>query len=374
MSEEAESKTHNQNGPPKFVTGQEDRHSLNLSDTLQLGSNLEYLRLLGDGENIKSPDKDHVLEVISTIHQILSSRDIETIVEEQIESYRGNLESSGEPKLSPSELENLEKKAITWSHLLDRELKNEKRIPAAEAGLLDIDGLIETPEKLFPGQVWDWLDDRPQSDLKEACKTLAVDCPTASVMLSLRAVEHCLTEWYEEENEELERAAWGSVLDLLMEEYAEEEKKNDTVLTQLSDLPPVLTTLYHLKEKRNEVSHPEKSPNPMEARRTLMIVASTISEIFEEVQGITPTDDRKDRIVRRANAEVSWNLSDRGDIVMSAIKRFDEENDYDGAPRDLVVDACRDFGLSEEEIHELIRDLLMGGHVYEPDENTLKPI
>ncbi len=183
-------------------------------------------------------------------------------------------------------------------------------------------------------------------------------------MLSLRAVEHCLREWYEYENEPIESASWGHVLDLLMEEFVTDEKKNDTVLTQLSDLPPVLTNLYYLKEKRNEVNHPEESPDGQEARQTLMIVASTITEIFEyitekEVEGMDVLEPPMD-------------YEDDEDYIVEIMRMLESQYE-NGVPRTAIYKATEMFDkdLSRDEVEALIQDILMGGRAYEPMDERL---
>jgi hypothetical protein len=192
-------------------------------------------------------------------------------------------------------------------------------------------------------------------------------------MLSLRAVEHCLRKWYEQQNETLD-AAWGRVLDQLMEEYTEDDKKNDTVLTQLSDLPPVLSTLYYLKEKRNEVNHPEKSPSPREARRTLIIVASTITEIHNEMRSeareearstIEGTNGRLGTTTREITSEEEELLG----LIQEAEHRSDDMID-----KSTIIDMASDLGLAESEVRSMMRELLMSGRMYEPAEGKVKTI
>lgn len=283
---------------------------------------------------------------------------------------------SPEERISPDQAEDLKKQVTSWIHLFSRDLSNETRIPAVASGILDIDILVESPNELFNQEVWEWLDTRPREDIIEACRSVAVGCATASVMLSLRAVEHCLREWYEQENESLE-AAWGRVLDQLMEEYAEEDKRNDTVLTQLSDLPPVLTTLYYLKEKRNEVNHPEESPSSREARRTLLIVSSTITEIYEVMrnkaadEALTEVEGRKSSMGGRSKQVYSANLTETGEEVLDLIVEMD---DGDGVEKSLLIDAAKDLELAASDTDDIIQDLLMGGHIYEPKDGYITPI
>lgn len=292
-----------------------------------------------------------------------------SILVQQISQYREYINEENR-----SDLEEVEKKAITWVNLLSQELKNQKSIPISDAGVLNIESLVESPKSLFGEKVWQWLDQKPQADIEESCRALAVECPTASVMLSLRAVEHCLRRWYEQENQPLDRGGWGQVLDQLMEEHASEEKRNDTVLTQLSDLPPVLSNLYYLKEKRNEVNHPERSPTIQEARRTLIIVSSTISDIYDESYTVE-IDEQKEADPENGDMvpRMSPTTMNKEDLVYSIVNNAATYTG-DAVDRGDIFEISRGFGLNEDEIDELLEDLLMSGRVYEPRADKIKPI
>lgn len=349
-----------------------------LADALQLGTHIEYLRQTAKNDSIS---KDNVMDILDRIDRIFQTRNIESEVGSQVSDLKRELDESELVTLPDEEIDRLEKKAITWNHLINQDLQREKRIPVSQTGLLDVDRLVDSPESLFSRPVWEWLDDRPKSDIQEACRTIVINCPTSSVMLSLRAVEHCLREWYEQGNQELDEAAWGQVLDRLMEEYAQEEKKNDTVLTQLSDLPPVLSTLYHLKEKRNEVNHPEKSPNEQEARRTLMIVASTITEIFEEIRDEIATEVKGEQKYMSGGSQLTlgirraktYDVEDPHELFYSGIRRL-ERNNNGTAPVSLLFEFGEAMGFSEEEVDDIIHDLLMDGRIYKPSEHEIKSI
>lgn len=362
----------NNTPPPDFAKNQEERKMFTLADALQLGTHIEYLRQITakDGE-VHVRD---VLDAVERIDRIFDTRNIDSEVADQVRDIKQEFEEETLDTLPDEEVNRLEKKAITWNHLINQDLRRERRIPVSQTGLLDVDRLVDSPEGLFSEPVWDWLDERPKSDIREACRTIVIGCPTSSVMLSLRAVEHCLREWYEEGNQELDEAAWGQVLDKLMEEYVEEEKKNDTVLTQLSDLPPVLSTLYHLKEKRNEVNHPEKSPDAQEARRTLMIVASTITEIFEEIRDEVATRlEGRQQTLSGGRAITHDGSTDYHDMFLSAIRKLSKRSDGT-VSHAAVVDFGESLGFEEDEISTILRDLMMHGAMYQPDDDTYVPI
>lgn len=368
--------------PSELISTDEEESPISLTDTLEIGQILEYLRRAAKHHhqyNIGDIDGNQILGSLKRLEELLRSKEFESTVIGQVAGLRNELEGrydDPESTLDLEDREELHQKSITWQHLLREDLANEQRIPVSNIGLLEADRLIENPQNLVDSPVWNWLDERPKSDLREACKTLVIGCSTSSVMLSLRAVEHCLREWYQQENEPLE-AAWGHVLDQLMEEYVEDEKKNDTVLTQLSDLPPVLSNLYYLKEKRNEVNHPDESPDEYEAQRTLMIVASTISDIYEEMDTWVLSDDGKvDREEMERIKDIDFDVSESDDIYdvfYKAIRDMDR-NSEEGAPKSAIYDFGKQMDLGEDQVDEILKGLLYDGKAYEPSNDRMRPI
>ena len=362
--------------PPQVGEQQTTASHLTLTQVYNIGINLESLRKeLQSSEG--DPNIGQIIQILRKVESVLSDvypdKEVTRLVEEEI----SKLKESESDNLPDDTIEELEIQITSWIHLFGRILDEETRIPASNLGIINVHKLSESPADLFDEQVWNWLDQRPRSDIEEACRSAAVNCSTASVMLSLRAVEHCLRQWYEKRNGEIDVTAWGAVLDQLMEEYTDDQKRNDTVLTQMSDFPPVLTSLYYLKEKRNEVSHPDESPSSREAWRTLIIVASTISDIYDEIGPNTlevPTrsevDDPLTSVIRWESDEEAEMTEDR---LISLINTMDNG---DGARRDHVIRVQRELdpSVSSKEVHNAIQDLLMKGKVYMPEDNLLRSI
>ncbi|MFB6100601.1 MAG: hypothetical protein ABEK16_04990 [Candidatus Nanohalobium sp.] len=136
------------------------------------------------------------------------------------------------------------------------------------------------------------MPNRTRSDIREACRSLAVKCPTAATFLALRAVEDRLRYWYEkEEGKSIEEEAWGQVLDKMEKIYDEKES------------PPVMANLQFLKSKRNDVSHPDESPNMSEAETTILRVRGTITEIYEELSYGQEADEDSPSLSRNEDIE-----------------------------------------------------------------------
>lgn len=351
-----------------FTGKASNKESLTLSDAFTLGQAVEYLRQGSiNGYEVGEANGDKIFGVLEEVKIILQSREIDSPVSGKVSQFLTDIESeygSPDEKLDSKNAEELERQATTWANLLQQDLKKERRLPVAETGMMDAQELLESPESMFSKPVWNWLHQRPKSDIQEACRSVVVDSPTASVMLSLRAAEHCLREWHEDQTGNELEAAWGRVLDRLIHEYVDDSEEMSPQ-EQLSSLPPVLSNLYYLKEKRNEVNHPEKSPDNSEARRTLMLVAGTISDIFDEtVEEIHAIYQDKEVVIPKEG------LSDT-EKVLKIVRTLDEGN---GAQYSEIYEFAEEIGLSQYDTNDAKEEILMSGQAYEPEDGVLKPI
>lgn len=174
--------------------------------------------------------------------------------------------------IEPQDADKLYDSVTDWMYVLIDEFENLIGLTATRDSRLDIVGLINTPETFFRSEVWDWMDEQPRNDFKESCRCIAFNAPTASVMLSLRAVEDSLQVWYEYDTDrEIEDRTFGQVLSELEDNYNRSER------------PRVLSNLDYLKDRRNAVSHPEESASRREAERMIYRIEGTISEIYDHM-------------------------------------------------------------------------------------------
>lgn len=342
---------------------------LRLVDTYRLGTNIEYLQHISKATNEGYLQDNSITASLEQISQILERANFESNVEAEARTILEKLSPHAavdDEELDTQILENISDRAHAWERVIVEELKRQKVVSVDNSGFFDVNQLVSHPESLFSKPVWDWLDERPQNDLIEACRNLAIGSSTSPVILSLRAVEHCLRRWYEIEKDEELSVAWGGVLDQLMEDFVDSDKQNATLLDQLSDLPAVLSNLYYLKEKRNEVNHPDRSPSIHESQRTLMIVVSTITEIHAEVFSETYYDS--------VEIDAPDEYDDNQELVLDLIWKIHEESPDGRVPKDAVYEAGGQLGLSKERIGSAIMDNLMSGQMYEPDSDHFVPI
>lgn len=210
--------------------------------------------------------------------QALASRYLLQYLEEEdmdIEEYKSLEETPdiGEQMVSHRDADRLYDSVTDWMYILIEEFEDLVGLTATLDSRLDIVGLLRNPEDFFRQEVWEWMDEQPREDFAEACRCIAFDAPTASVMLSLRAVEHSLRVWYEyDTGRRIEDRTFGQVLSEIQDVYEKDER------------PSVLSNLDYLKDRRNSVSHPEESASRREAERMLYRIEGTISEIYDHME------------------------------------------------------------------------------------------
>ena len=261
--------------------------SFSLADAFCIGYLLESLSYLVDNEaplyEYSGIDEGtiSIMEIFNEIATILSETDISSSIKRDIQNEGIDIATSYSRSedndlitLQSEDQRQLYDAVTTWKRVFEEELEAEKRIAISDS-LLDIEALIDNPSALFDEQqTWNSLSDTTQSDLTEACRALACQCPTSSVFMSLRAVEECLRQWYRSQTgREIEQRSFGEVLGELDDQY-----DGDDV-----DRPAVLSNLDYLNERRNQVSHPERLPDIEEAETTIMNVRGTISDIYDEI-------------------------------------------------------------------------------------------
>jgi len=271
-----------ENNKPEPTQGNQP---IDLSDAYRLGTLTDYVRLAGAKQfPFTNPEEgsDHILEALEELTVILKKSNLESTVLSDIENTKNGMIESHIPDngkigeeiyLNDREYDDLMKTSATWSNVLSEELSSIDNIVIENSGLIDIKQARDNPKELFRDKsIWENLPPQTQSDLTEACQTLAFECPTSTVFLSLRAVEDRLYEWYKNKTaRDIQDRTFGQVLSELDDQYSDDDR------------PPILSHLDFLKERRNQVAHPERSPDEQEAEDTLIMVRGTITNIQNQI-------------------------------------------------------------------------------------------
>jgi hypothetical protein len=137
-------------------------------------------------------------------------------------------------------------------------------------GALDYSRLLsEGPQILFREDLYWQISAVVQQDLKEAVTSLSFGAPTASAMISLRAVEGMLRGFYTKLSGEQYVQAWGGLLKEI------EKQAQECGL----DVRPLLGYCDYLRTVRNQADHPDRSFSELEGEGILNHAVYTIQEI-----------------------------------------------------------------------------------------------
>lgn len=110
-----------------------------------------------------------------------------------------------------------------------------------------------------------------KENLDEAASSLLINNFTSAEFMALRTAESLLKRWYEKKTgKKLGRTTWGQVLDKLNEEFPEKER------------PKELHLLDYLRERRNEIAHPEAVSDSVAASTTFLNVISLCKNLLLE--------------------------------------------------------------------------------------------
>lgn len=264
--------------------GNRDEQYLAPNGIYLLGTEVAYLKRAAFHQyTVKARDEsdgNYIVGTLEKINRILTLSKLDLTIQRDIEGMAMYLDEKYEksddgniPNISEEDAKDLEESVNLWDRILSDEFGEVDRIPLNGASLLDIPGLLKSPEELFGDErVWEDLPERPKEDLVQSMLSLGVRAPTGSIFLSLRAVEDRLREWYESETgRDIESRTFGQVIGELDDHYDEQDR------------PKILSHLQYLKEQRNEVAHPDKSPELREAESTLVNVRETIMNIEQQL-------------------------------------------------------------------------------------------
>jgi HEPN domain-containing protein len=221
---------------------------------------------------------DYILDYINELRNAIRNGEFPEDIYDSISDIRSDFRSkydhyNGETFLEEQDKERLKTKLVRWDEMITQST-NEIEYIHIKPGLVDVGELEENPEQLFKDSgTWQELSDHTRSDIEESCRALACSCYTSSVFMALRAVEERLREWYIQETErEIEGRNFGEVLNEIDDVYSDPDER-----------PAILSNLEFLKQRRNQVAHPDRIPSEREAENTIFMIQDTISSIHDEL-------------------------------------------------------------------------------------------
>jgi hypothetical protein len=170
--------------------------------------------------------------------------------------------------LDSEDVEDLKRTMTRWEGRLQEVSKN--WILSYPDTLIDASKLREGVKAFLRDDEFEKLYVIDVLTLGEAASSLLLDNFTSAEFMALRTAENLLKNWYEEKTDKkLGRTTWGQVL----------EKLND-VYPQKDERPKELLLLDYLRERRNEIAHPEARSNSVAASTTFLNVISLYKSLF----------------------------------------------------------------------------------------------
>jgi len=192
-------------------------------------------------------------------------------------AWQDNLLQSGALPVPIPTMNEMRARRVVWDALVQERLGGLHLVTPATT--LQPQKLMGGVGQCLPLHVYTFLEPIEVSDLGETCLCLLVGSPTAAEQISLRAAENLLRRWYKHETgNKIGRVAWGRVLDRLTKEFPETSRPKEIML------------LGYLKQRRDEVAHPERVSELADAETTFMNVLNLARELAKVLPAPTPFD------------------------------------------------------------------------------------
>ncbi len=210
------------------------------------------------------------LEILRQYEQILSFEDIGS----GARFYHDMLLSRGEQAISPAIKRDLRTARVSWDTSARERLQDMYQV--VSKSIIDPKHLMQGCVGFIRKESLSLLERIEVSDLNEACNCILIGSATAAEHIALRAAESLLRRWYENKTDnKLHRRTGGTVLNRLAREYPENKRPKEIIL------------LGYLKQRRDEVAHPDRVSTLTEAETTLMNVCNLIQGIEPVLTGAT---------------------------------------------------------------------------------------
>lgn len=243
---------------------------MDLKTTYFIGQTLQYLRRT---PLFQAPVKgdSFILDNLGVLLGYLKECNLSLITQHDIESTIKKFESYEEKKpLEDEDGKMMVEKIKLWEDRIKNELSERKMIEVFTDGTLNSKKLLEGGSSFFENDVWDMLSDIQQSDINDACNCLLTKSWTPAVMISLRASEDSIREFYKfKTGKDPQRNGWK----ILLDELSNIKGINKTLLGYLN----------YIRDVRNTAEHPDEIFNQMEAERVFHQVVNMTTVVCQEL-------------------------------------------------------------------------------------------
>jgi hypothetical protein len=253
---------------------------MNFFHAYLLGSSMSYIDIaLKQSWVVKYQGSGGLHDALKMISFLLEVNKIVPSIHDEIKQWIENIKNyKYNSKLKQEDENSLKNKIIIWNDRIRNELLSTPAICLYTKGILNYKRLQEGACKFFKREIWERLSITAQEDLNDAAKCLLCELSTPAVMISLRAVEDALRQYYKYKTKQhYYRKSWKAILNELLSTNKTGARKYDVNKTLLALLD------YIRENERNVVEHPDKRFEQEEAERIFSEVVKTIIEIYNDM-------------------------------------------------------------------------------------------
>ena len=243
---------------------------MNLRQACAIGETLEYINRI---ELLKAYVKgDHfIIDNLRWLLSELENSDLSQRTQYEIEEVIKELDDAYKEKefLTQTDAKRITGDVKLWADRIKNELEERITVEVFTDGTLNFKKLLIGAKSFFSEDIWDTLSNIAKSDLDDACKCLLTRSWTPAVMISLRASEDSIRNFYIYKLEKNpQRKGWQHIID----ELSKTQDTNKILLGYLN----------YIREIRNKADHPEEIFDQMEAERVFHQVVNMIIVINQE--------------------------------------------------------------------------------------------
>lgn len=256
---------------------------MKLDRICKLGRDLSYIRLackLQKGWAVKCEGEGYILGALNDVKKILNNNNLNKKTITEIDTWINKFENYKDGAgITKDDADKLYDDFNRWWDRLELELSNISVLRLYTCGSLNFDLLKNGSKEFFTDEVWNKLPKISKNDLDESAKCIICQIPTASAMISLRATEDVLREYYKyKTKQKVGKKGWKNIIDELLSEDSPGNLKYKVNKSLMGHLD------YIRDNKRNVAEHPDKIFSQREAEGIFFQVVNTIIEIYGDMQ------------------------------------------------------------------------------------------
>lgn len=227
----------------------------------ELGVWIGYLEAIVDNEQIDWGSVREALQALVVYKAVEGLEFVGTDAQTQLLSLAQTYKRSYRRLVAKDVLATLGDMVKTWYGRLE-EVKKRWLIVIPNLSL-DVSKLTSGAKAFFLPDEWDRLNELEHQGLNEAANCMLSNNFTAAEFMALRTVESVLRRWYAAKKGK-QTHLQADVINFIDSEYPDNKKR-----------PKEISALFHLKNRRNAIAHPDEISTAQNANATFIYVIDT---------------------------------------------------------------------------------------------------